>query len=257
MRKHAYFVAEGIHDVEFIGKLLRRIGYDKISRKDDVDEYWYPLIPLYPKQNLLQRDKIPLFFQNADISLAVDCGGGDIEELTNTVYDRFAIIEPSEIVGVAVFVDADYRQGGALKRFEETKKKLTQKITQTLNWPDSRGKVSISNPNAGIFILPDNKNDGTIETILKKCAEIVYSELYNGASAFVNSVNQTLLEADDKKDFLKPAGKDKAIIGCVGNILKPGKAVQVSISDNKWVCDDTCEIGEIKLLDIFIKKILV
>jgi hypothetical protein len=36
---------------------------------------------------------------------------------------------------------------------------------------------------------------------------------------------------------VKPAGRKKAIVGAVANVLRPGKSVQVSLQDNRWLRD--------------------
>ena len=49
----------------------------------------------------------------------------------------------------------------------------------------------------------------------------------------------------------------KAIIGCIANTMKPGKANQVSIADNEWITEDTLEKCEmLKKLDDTIKKLI-
>lgn len=44
---------------------------------------------------------------------------------------------------------------------------------------------------------------------------------------------------------MREQDKNKAIVGCITNVMKPGKANQVSIADNDWVSERTIEESEI------------
>jgi hypothetical protein len=58
------------------------------------------------------------------------------------------------------------------------------------------------------------------------------------------------------KEIRKPAGKNKAIIGGVSNILKPGRTLQVSLQDNDWIDSQTINLAKIKLVRQFLCQIL-
>ena len=58
------------------------------------------------------------------------------------------------------------------------------------------------------------------------------------------------------KEIRKPAGKNKAIIGGVSNILKPGRTLQVSLQDNDWIDNRTVNLDKIKLVREFLCQIL-
>jgi hypothetical protein len=45
--------------------------------------------------------------------------------------------------------------------------------------------------------------------------------------------------AVDWKELRKPAGTKKAAVGAMTAILKPGRATQVSLEDNRWVSEQT------------------
>ena len=53
----------------------------------------------------------------------------------------------------------------------------------------------------------------------------------------------------------KPAGKKKAIVSIISSILKPGKALQVSIQDNRWVDEKTIQLDSIKLVKKFLDEV--
>jgi hypothetical protein len=63
------------------------------------------------------------------------------------------------------------------------------------------------------------------------------------------------LTSDDLKDIQKPAGKNKAVIGAMASVLRPGKAVQVSLQDNRWLKGAALESPRIKAVQDFLKAL--
>lgn len=254
--EYGYLVVEGHHDIECIGALLKKKGLRRITKIDTLDQYWRQtnIIPTkYPSDgDLMKRVPAPVFFQNAEYSIALHSAFGDTQVIT-TIRGTLLNVDTllSDAIGIGIVIDADYGRGGGNGRFSDIKGQLTDLI----QIGDNPGEVFNGRPNFGIFVFPDNNVDGTLETILIKCAQRVYSNLFSGAESYVNDVDSDELLGDDKKYFISPSGKDKAIIGCVGNILRPGKTIQVSIQDNRWICDETLEIPEIEALNLFIQEL--
>jgi len=254
--EYGYLVVEGHHDIEYIGALLKKNGLSRIVRIDTLDQYWQQtnIIPRkYPPDgDLMKRVPSPVFFQNDKYSLAVHSAIGDAN-IVRTIRGTLLNVETLLIdaTGIGIIIDADYRKGGGIGRFSEIKSQIKDLIPVGNN----PGQILSGRPNSGIFVLPDNNVDGTLETILIKCAQKVYSNLCTGAESYVNGVDSDKLVGDDKKYFITPSGKNKAIVGCVGNILRPGKAIQVSIQDNRWICDETVKIPEIEMLNQFLKEL--
>jgi hypothetical protein len=58
------------------------------------------------------------------------------------------------------------------------------------------------------------------------------------------------------RELRKPAGKNKALIGGVSNILKPGRTLQVSLQDNDWIDRSKIDLAKIKLTREFLADIL-
>ena len=119
--------------------------------------------------------------------------------------------------------------------------------------PYEAGKVLKGPPNSGIFVFPDNSSEGTLEKVLLNCAKRVYPNLLAGAETLVAELNLDRLSKEDKRDLIKASGKDKVTVGCVGNVLRPGKAIQVSIQDNKWVSRRTLNLPEVVTFNDFLK----
>ena len=160
--KRAYFVVEGPHDVEVVGRLLRRRGLNRVQMNDDLDDYWHPLVPRgFPyKGDLLRRVPVPVFFSSAEASVAVHSAGG-ISRIGEFVEAGFLRLDPAPD-GLGVLVDADV----------ETAEGRWQEIMESLPVVDageSPGNICDGTPRVGIFVLPDNENSGTIKRIDRNC----------------------------------------------------------------------------------------
>lgn len=249
--KLGYLIAEGYHEIEVIGNLLKLEKFSRITNIKDLHPYWHRIIPKgYPVAgDLVKRVSCPAFFQNDTFSAAIHSASGlnqvcSILEGTLTNLDTLK----DDMTGIGIFIDADFDHRGAQYRFDQIK----TKINSILTLPDKPGEIQKSQPNTGVYIFPDNQNVGTLENILTECAKVVYPNILAGATGYVNNLNIDNLDMNDQRDFNLPAGKMKAIVGCIGNVLRPGKAIQVSLQDNKWVSDQTSSITGIKNLYDFL-----
>jgi hypothetical protein len=178
---------------------------------------------------LLARHPVPTFLAGANCSVAIH-GVNGMTELVRRTEESLALLDAGR-PAVAAILDADSEQSAAY-RFEA----LAQQLRKLqLAMPDHPGVVSQETPRCGVFVLPDNTSTGTLETLLGECASENYAHLSAIATSYVGSVDPTTLTSNDLKDFQKPAGRQKAIISSIATILRPGKAVQVSIQDNEWL----------------------
>lgn len=255
--KYGYLVVEGPHDVECVGRLLKLKNIKRVRLLEKLSPYWrrnglaswnFPI-----KGDLLRRIPVPTFFQNEEYSIAVHNVGG-YTKIPSTLNDTVKNIDDfyTEIAGIGIIADADYHDNGAYHRFHE----LKDALGDSTEWPEEPGKVTNGKPKRGIFIFPNNNDNGTLETVLLKCAQQVYPGILDGAENFVNRVNIDKLPRKDSKDFIKPSGKDKAKAGSIATILRPGKAIQVSIQDNNWISEQTIHLPEINALNQFLIDLL-
>jgi hypothetical protein len=263
--RFGYFIVEGPHDQEFVGRLLKiELGkMQRIRQEEDLDARWEVLIPrTFPHDgDLLKRMPIPTFFQNQGWSIAVQNAIGDTG-LANTLEEDFTSLDNALPEFVGVFLDAD--TDSPQNRFNALRRELEQRgfALPTLQAPGQVCMGACYQDQApmrlGIFVLPDNQATGTLEDILLECAETNYPTLYQAADSYVQSIDLNLSEfrADDRKDFNKPTGPRKATLSCISNILRPGKAVQVSIQDNRWIDQQTAELPRIQACLAFLQRLL-
>src|SRR5262249_38277720 len=126
-----------------------------------------------------------------------------------------------------------------------------------LDFPDDAGSVSGANPRLGAFVLPDNQTQGTLEHLLLECAGESYAALLTTATAHVDAaLRDQSLVAEDLTELRKPAGRNKAIVSSVASILRPGRAIQVSIQDNRWLHGATLTLPRVQAVQEFLTNIL-
>jgi hypothetical protein len=123
------------------------------------------------------------------------------------------------------------------------------------------GQPGVSEPRAGVYVLPNNEDHGTLETILLKCGEKVYPDLIAGARAWIEPLdpedNTIFVTAKERKYLAKPAGKSKAVVAAVASVLRPGRSVQVSIQDNRWLSDnEALSTPEVAAFQAFVSSLI-
>lgn len=199
---------------------------------EDLDAFWHRLVPTSypPGGDLSKRVPVPVFFGTDTASVAVHSAGG-IERIPQTILATLGNLE-EPVDGLGVVIDADDR--GASTRWQAVRNGL-----RDIRLGTHPGEVVEGPPRAGIFALPDNEREGTLETLLLACAEKAYPALLEKARDFVEELDPSdtrfFTNARDRKDFEKPFGKTKAIAASIAGVLRPGKSIQVSIQDNQWL----------------------
>lgn len=250
--KFGYLVVEGHHEIEFIGKILKaNLSTKRITKLVDLPEFWHQIIPkVFPVMgDLLKRPPVPSFFQNDSISIAIHSAVGDTQ-LVNYLDNTLTVLGDS-FCSIGVVADAD----GNLP-IDRNKILVNELRKRTnLDFDYTPGNVISSKIKLGTYILPNNKSEGTLEKLLLQCAGINYSHVLEGATTFINSLDLSKFDVKDLKDFTSPAGKSKATIGCIGQVLRPGKAIQNSLQDNRWVDDSTLQLPDIAELSSFVTKL--
>jgi hypothetical protein len=254
MMRRIYFVTEGPHDVEALGRLLSTLGANRVRNIGQLDACWERLVPrIFPHEgDLLRRIPVPVFFQAEAFSVAVHSAIG-ISEIAKVTRASLANLDaPPTAVGVVV--DADDRS--ALVVWNNILAEMSE-----FDFGGAPGLHGDSEPRAGVFVLPNNEDKGTLETILLKCGDKVYPELIAGARAWIEPLdprdNAVFVTANERKYLAKPAGKVKAVVAAVASVLRPGRSVQVSIQDNRWLSDpEAMSIPEVAAFQAFVSSLI-
>jgi hypothetical protein len=254
MMRRIYFVTEGPHDVEALGRLLLTLGASRVQNIDQLDDFWYRLVPrIFPHEgDLLRRVPVPVFFQAKSFSVAVHSAIG-ISEISKVTRASLANLdEPPAAVGVVV--DADDRSASVVWN------QISSEMSE-FDFGRAPGHPGGSEPRAGVFVFPNNVDHGTLETILLRCGEKVYPELIAGARAWIEPLdpndNTIFVTAKERKYLAKPAGKVKAVVAAVASVLRPGRSLQVSIQDNRWLSDpEAMSIPEVAAFQAFVSSLI-
>lgn len=256
--RHYYFIVEGPHDVAMIGRILKLLGVKEIRSLNDISDLWKQLIPnKYPfSENKLDRvSPIPSFYQNENISVAIKSAGGESKlipelDLTISALNREDL---KQIEGILVFCDAD--ESTKQEKFNWFIKRIKENQDLSFNESCFENKIGMFkgvNIKADIYMFPDNKNKGTLEELLLKGASVRYKDLLVSAKEYVATVDTVY-----KKNWSVSSEK-KVVIGCMTNVLKPGKANQISIYDDNWVSEETITGSEdIKKIYDFINEFIL
>ena len=252
MPKFGFLVVEGPHDVEFAYRLLTPFGLKRVANERQLDPLFRLLIPRdYPPGGDLQkRMPTPLFVSSGTHTLAIQSAIGDTR-LVQTVEENLAQVSSTNLAGLGIVLDADKDKAvSAGARYDAIR---TRMATIDLQLPDAAGTVTAGSPRLGAFVLPNNAASGTLEDLLLDCATTVYPSLLDSATKHADgAATDRTLTADDLQDFHKPAGRNKAVIGAMASVLRPGKAIQVSIQDNRWLRGETLLLPRIKAVQDFL-----
>ncbi|MGP0067126.1 MAG: DUF3226 domain-containing protein [Isosphaeraceae bacterium] len=250
MPKYGVLVVEGPHDVELVYRLLSPFGMERVRLESKLDPFLNPLIPRkYPPDGDLQkRPPMPLFLQSQSHAVAIRSAEGD-SRLIESVERTAASIDFNSLTGVGVILDSDSKS--PTNRYGAIRDGLR---ANNFPFPDDAGSLSTTAPRFGAFVLPDNQAQGTLEDILLECGGLVYAGLLATATTHVDAASQDQsLLGEESKDLGTPTSKrKKAIIGSIASILRPGKTVQVSIQDNRWLKDAALAIPRVQAVQDFL-----
>lgn len=247
---HFLILTEGVHDQALIQKLLKVVwGLERFDgQRDKLDSFWVPLIPKYPKDGkLYSRVAFPAISFSAAHSIAIYATDGIDKRIYGAIHNlgSFCPDLVAGLQGCGVIVDANHK--GPQVQFARLKCELAPYLP---NLPQQPGEVSTSLPRQGIYVLPDNDSTGSLEDVLLQCAMVVYPDLLAGAQTYLAQV-----PAPRKKHWEGSDAK-KALVGCIGNVLRPAKTNTVTISDNDWISDQTKELAALVALQSFLGKLL-
>ncbi len=260
--KTLLLLVEGPHDLEFCARLLKCFAFGRIQRHEALQRgypFWTRLVPeRWPqKGDLLARHPVPMFFANPS--------GQSVAIINAVGLSKLAMRLGIDLAGlnnlpdaVAILLDAD--DGDPRQRHLRLLAEMAgrpEPEVQQLQFPPEPGQVAAGTPRCGVFVMPDNHSTGTLEDLLLEAGSAAYPELNAAAEGYVRSV-QTLseLSPEDLTELRKPAGLKKATVAAMSSILKPGKAIQVSIQDNRWLEENSLALPRIAEVTRFFRSLL-
>ncbi len=252
----SYIAVEGPQDVEFIARLLKHAGFTHAKMKMEVDSAFAPLTDLkFPiGDDLTKRMPVPHFYQTADHAVAVHASQGESNLAKNTIESLDAVLRPVDSVGFVMDDDKNPDPASRLSELREQLGKQTKPAQFTI--PGSLGSIQAGPPRTGVYVLPDNLCQGTLEDILLECAGINYQHAAQDAGNFVKNLDRTKLSASEQKLLGKGSNEKKAHVGAIVSVLRPGRTTQVSIHDNRWLEGDTLKLSRVLAFRAFLRDLL-
>lgn len=256
-RQLGCLVVEGPHDAELCYRLLSTSGLKRVQHLPLLEPEFKPLVPTkFPHGDDLQkRMPVPLFLQNDQWAIAVHSAIGD-SRLVEALEETLALLPAQNWAGVGLMLDADHG-GSPSQRFDAVVQAMRAKGLG-LPLPKQPGQVMAGKPRVGVYVLPDNRNTGTLEDLLLESAAIQFAHLLPLARQYANDAQaKGQLPASHLADFAKPSGHNKAVVGTMAAVFRPGKAVQVSIQDNDWLRGPALNLPRIRAVQLFLQQLLL
>lgn len=241
MSAFVYLVAEGVHDVAFLGRVLTVLFKAKRVRRladlDDGRKRWFSSFK-WPVGEQIDRLAVPAPVvyraEERDAWITLRGAEGD-SKIVGTLEDDLDLLSRVECSpgSIGIVLDSDDEPKGRYRRLRPKLEALQLKVPETLTL------VEDGSPRVGALALPGTDVQGTLEDILLALGDAVYPELTAAARLYAQDWHAKVA-ADAHKEWSemkKPAGLKKATIGAMTAMLKPGKSTQVSLEDNRWISD--------------------
>jgi hypothetical protein len=175
-------------------------------------------------------------------SVAVAAAGG-YDKLVIEVQASLDALGSSRFEGIAIVADAD--ETDPLQRLMEVRAQLDEVNRQgtsngvdgfPLTLPATFAVQRGPGPRFGIYVLPDCRTTGTLETLLLECAASSYNGYYQAATDFVNGIDASEPpESINLRLLRRGSGIHKATANIIGNILHPGCSLGTAIERGKWL----------------------
>jgi len=249
IQRYALIATEGPHDQAAIGKILEMSGLVKFNGEYRLlDPFWGKFVTTYPSPNqkVYTRIEVPSIYYSEQYSIAIFQGGGSSlrKRLKATLTNNPQYHE--DIYAFGVVVDTDEGQPIDITR------RLSNELKMFFpNIPDIPGHVSENNPRTGIYVLPDNKTPGTLDSILIKCADYSYPDHKAGATKYLSELN------NEHKAHWGPFGFEKSLVATITSVLLPGLTNTASIAQQTWICEASLSsVVELDSLSRFLRNLL-
>ncbi len=241
-----YLVAEGVTDVMLIQRVLRRYFHlkqvktrEELGRSAPGAEKWLDQFK-WPHRGDISRHSVPapVFFLRDDGLLVAIRNAQGLTRIGETIEvdgEAFSLIEwmPGAL---GVFIDADnkkpddqfsaYRDG---LQPHEAFPSLTGLRAPGQVVRDAKGRA------AGIFVFPNQDDEGTLDHLLLALGAQAFPELHNRCEGYVEDWQRDNGTRPESKELQKPAGPAKAQLSMMAAILKPGRNINASLQDHDWV----------------------
>ena len=242
---NAAIIVEGGHDASFLGQILKTRGFKAVKGLDAVPNAWDIMFPRrYPVDgNSLDRViRFPEIYVRDEIVVGIVTAGSD-SRLVSTLRATIDAIGSSNLNLVALFADVDSNTPEG--RFSELTNALSAMNSAAIEEkapgypipiPRSAGIIEEGAPKSGIYMFPNNFENGSLETVLLECAKIHHADITQASIKLIDDIDASAEPArDDLKLLRSGMGMLKAKASIVANILKPATSLAASLAQSTWL----------------------
>ncbi len=236
MSRFTYLIAEGVLDVVFLSKVIcQAFGLTQIQT--------YPALPGHAKDWLTKTTKwpiadditrmsvpAPVFLENQTTLVGIRNakGIGNVKKMIEGDFATFLRLDwfPDTM---CVILDADDQP--PTQRFADFVPLFHER---NVPQPSQLGQIAVQEEKrSGVFSFPGRGQSGTIEDVLLPIAQRRFGNLSDHAARYVREWIPD--ESSDYTELAKPSGQKKAELSAMAALLKPGKSINASIDDQKWI----------------------
>lgn len=232
--RYGLIVVEGWADLEFTVAVLKHLGVkEKVKKTGAAAGFWEPLIPkTLPQHKLLwERLKIPRIVQSDEISIAVYAVGGYTNFNDINFFLKLSPGHFSQLSAFGVVFDADKGENDDKDFISVRANEVIGQIPNTpAPLPTVAGTLIPGDTCTGIYIMPNNKEEGALEKVLIDAGAIAYPDLMENSQKFVDA------NVADHRESFNP---EKSKVSAAASILQPDASTNISIRDDRWVCAET------------------
>ena len=278
MTRRVCLFTEGIQDRTFIARLLlERFGLNLVLVDAMQDAPWRLA---FDTATAVKKDKAPhggakgkgsardkknpispqfaQFYHNDTTLVWLICTDGcdNFANHLDVILEASIKNAPPDAIGL--LIDADTQAPDKrLEQWSPTVRDTLQlhRLPLPVQWQP--GEVAGA-PAIGVFVMPNCSDQGTLEDLLLACARKAYPQLHKAADELVGKRSGILADFDHKerKEIEKPAGPNKVTLGVMGAFLKPGRTIQTSIQEHRWVSSETVALPALAPLIKFLSILL-
>lgn len=260
--KNFIFIVEGNHDIAYLHKILRLLGYSDVKSYDILNPIMKNFLPSkfpFKRDSLNIFNHVPYFFVNDESQIVILNANGESNILRKIDDELSKTIDIIDLIThIIVFADGDL-----LNKSEKIKS------IQNVDYEDmefefiKKNDIEATKPCIYVnskcipldyYIFPNNLDIGRLEDVILEGIKITNSDLLELTESFIKDIDENHKSKWDKKN----SKYEKALIGIIGNVLLPGSSNTTVIcnKNNNWISNDTKDIvGPIKILLNFLSEV--
>jgi hypothetical protein len=251
----SYIAVEGQHDAALIGCLLSNGGFRLVKKRSKMKQVpaFERLVPTEYPENLIGRPPECVFWQRQEHTIGVHPVGGDSQLIVAGATVTAQISGPISSLGF--FIDAD-QETPATRLLALTRDIQAMNPEPGFQFPAEAGQIHQGSPRCGVFVFPNNQDQGAIEAVLESCAEVAYPDLFTKSRAYLQGIDRQQLTETERNRLGTGSNEKKARLSVIGSVLRPAAAIQNTIRDDRWICEETKDLALVANIRTFLRDLL-